>query len=241
MCGVVRDAIIPGQFSVEAGQSAVGDIFNWFAELLGDGDVDASLEEIGKEAAALRPGEHGLLALDWFNGNRSVLVDQRLSGMVLGLTLHTRRHHVLKALVEATAYGARRIIDRIEECGHTLSTIVAAGGLPSHAPWVVQTYADVLGRRIITTRTTQGSALGAAIVAAVAAGEFPSVEAAQDVLVHHLETAHVPAEESRHTYDVLYQQFNAVHDAFAANGPLGSAMKTLLDVRDHRAGAHDGH
>jgi L-ribulokinase len=242
MCGVVRDAIIPGKFSVEAGQSAVGDIFSWFSGgLLGEGDVDAALEEIGVQAAALSPGEHGLLALDWFNGNRSVLVDQRLSGVILGLTLHTSRHHVLKALVEATAYGARRIIDRIEERGHTLSMIVAAGGLPSHAPWMIQTYADVLGREIHTTRTTQGSALGAAIVAAVAVGEFVSIEAAQDALVHHLETPHVPSEASTRAYDVLYAQFNAVHDAFAADGSLGDVMKILLDVRDHPAGAQDGY
>ena len=241
MCGVVRDAIVPGQFSVEAGQSAVGDIFNWFADgLLGRDDVDVALAEIGAEAAALLPGEHGLLALDWFNGNRSVLVDQRLSGLVLGLTLSTRRHHVLKALVEATAYGARRIIDRIEERGNALTTIVAAGGLPTHAPWMVQTYADVLGREIVTTRTAQGSALGAAIVAAVAAGEFASVEAAQDVLVHYLGTSHVPREQDRRTYDVLYAQFVAVHDAFAAGGPLGSVMKSLLDVRDNHTGDSHG-
>ncbi len=239
MCGVVRDAIIPGQFSVEAGQSAVGDTFSWFAEsLLGVDDVETSLQEIGTQAASLAPGQHGLLALDWFNGNRSVLVDQRLSGLILGLTLHTRQHHVLKALVEATAYGARRIVERIEERGNRLTTIVAAGGLPSHAPWMIQTYADVLGREIVTARTTHGSALGAAIIAAVAAGEFASIEAAQDVLVHYLERPHVPTEASR-TYDVLYAQFVAVHDTFASDGILGSVMKTLLDVRDnHSEGGH---
>lgn len=238
MCGVVRDAMIPGQFSVEAGQSAVGDIFTWFVDgVLGQADVDAALDDLGARAAALAPGEHGLLALDWFNGNRSVLVDQRLSGLILGLTLHTADHHVLKALVEATAYGARRIIDRIEESGHQISTIVAAGGLPSHAPWMIQTYADVLGRTIVTTRSTQGSALGAAIVAAVAAGEFDSIEAAQDVLVHHHENPYIPTEASRGTYDQLYAQFTAVHDAFAANGSLGGVMKTLLEIRDQPRGA----
>lgn len=240
MCGVVRDAIIPGQFSVEAGQSAVGDIFNWYAGgLLGVDDIDAALAEIGARAAALGPGEHGLLALDWFNGNRSVLVDQRLSGLVVGITLHTQQHHVLKALVEATAYGARRIIERVEERGTKLTTIVAAGGLPSHGPWMVQTYADVIGREIVTTRTSQGSALGAAIVAAVAAGEFPSIEAAQDVLVHYLQTSHLPTDEARLTYDVLYEQFVAVHDSFSSDGALGGVMKTLLNVRDAHGG--EGH
>ncbi len=242
MCGVVRDAIIPGQFSVEAGQSAVGDIFNWLAGgLLGADDVDARLAELGERAAALDPGEHGLLALDWFNGNRSVLVDQRLTGLVVGLTLHTQAHHVLKALVEATAYGARRIIEQIEERGHALSTIVAAGGLPSHAPWMVQTYADVLGRTILTTRTTQGSALGAALVAAVAAGEFATVQSAQDVLVHYLDTPHEPRADASRTYDRLYREFLGVHDALAADGALAGVMKTLLDVRDEHAGGdqHD--
>jgi L-ribulokinase len=230
MCGVVRDALIPGKISVEAGQSAVGDIFNWFAEkVLGNA---GSLDAVSAKATKLAPGEHGLLALDWFNGNRSVLVDQRLTGAILGLTLHTEPHHILRALVEATAYGARRIVETIEQSGNRLDTIVAAGGLPSHAPWIIQAYADVFGREIITTRTTQGSAMGAAIVAAVAAGEFASVEAAQDTLVHYNDYRYQPDPVSSATYDRLYEQFVLVHDAFAADGQLGGVMKSLLDIRD---------
>ncbi|MCU1524036.1 MAG: araB [Microbacteriaceae bacterium] len=233
MCGMVSDSMVPGKLSIEAGQSAVGDIFNWFADkLAGRSDISAALSELGILAEALQPGEHGLLALDWFNGNRSVLVDQRLSGTIIGMTLHTEQHHVLKALVEATAFGARRIIQSIEDAGAPLDRIVAAGGLPSHAPWMIQTYADILGREVLTARTTQGSALGAAIVSAVAAGEFASIEAAQDVLVHFSDLEYRPDPAKVEVYDRLYEEFVSVHDAFAANGPLGQVMKTLLDVRD---------
>jgi L-ribulokinase len=235
MCGVVLDTVVPGLTTIEAGQSAVGDIFNWWSDvLLGDGrDAGpATLAELGDRAAALVPGAHGLLALDWFNGNRSVLVDQRLTGLILGMTLHTKPHEVLRALVEATAYGARRIIDQVEAGGAPIDTVVAAGGIPTHAPWMIQTYADVLGRDIVVARTSQGSALGAAIVAAVAADEFASVPAAQATLVHFAPDVVRPSAEAAMTYDELYREFVQVHDAFAADGVLGGVMKRVLTVRD---------
>jgi len=233
MCGVVLDTMIPGKITIEAGQSAVGDIFNWWTDvLLADDGEGPGIDALGIRAAALEPGRHGLLALDWFNGNRSVLVDQRLSGLILGMNLHTRAHEVLRALVEATAYGARRIIETVEAGGAPVATVVAAGGLPTHAPWMMQCYADVLGREILIARTSQGSALGAAIVAAVAAGEFATVEAAQDAMVGFREIRYSPNADARVVYDELYASFTAVHDAFAANGLLGSVMKTVLSVRD---------
>ena len=233
MCGVVRDTMIPGQVSIEAGQAAVGDIFNWFADVfLAEAGGDVSLDQLGVEAASIAPGAHGLLALDWFNGNRSVLVDQRLTGLILGLTLHTRPAEVLKALVEATAYGARRILERVEEGSAPIETIVAVGGLPIHAPWLVQNYADVLGRPIVVARTTQGSAFGGGLVAAVAAGVFPTVEVAQDRLVHFRPQIYEPVPGAAAVYDELYAQFVRVHDAFAADGALGGVMKDLLEVRD---------
>lgn len=233
MCGVVADAIIPGMLSVEAGQSAVGDIFNWFAgEFLGSAGATADLSALGEPAAALRAGEHGLLALDWLNGNRSVLVDQRLTGMILGLTLHTEAHHVLRALVEATAFGARRILETVEAGGSSISRVVAAGGLPTHAPWMIQVYADVFGREIVATSSSQGSALGAALVAAVAAGEFSSVEDAQDRLINYRESTFVPDPADAAVYERVYREFTAVHDAFAKQGLLGPVMKNVLDIRD---------
>ena len=234
MCGVVMGSVIPGMLGVEAGQSAVGDIFNWFAEkLVGSKEPERALADLGELAAGLAPGEHGLLALDWFNGNRSVLVDQRLTGLILGLTLQTQQHHILKALVEATAFEARHIIEAMESAGAKLDTIVAAGGLPSHAPWMIQTYSNVLGREILTPRTEQGSALGAAIVASVAAGEFETIEAAQRKLVHFTDLKYTPDPDDVAVYDTLYGEFVAVHDAFSAQGDtLRSVMKTLLNVRD---------
>jgi L-ribulokinase len=224
---------------VEAGQSAVGDIFNWFAEKLVDSsEPDRALADLGERAAQLAPGEHGLLALDWFNGNRSILIDQRLTGLILGLTLQTEQHHILKALVEATAFAARHIIDAMESAGAKLHAIVAAGGLPSHAPWMIQTYSDILGREILIPRTDQGSALGAAIVASVAAGEFESIEAAQEKLVHFTDRRYVPDPDAAATYDTLFGEFVAVHDAFSAHGDdLRNVMKTLLSVRDRAQGA----
>lgn len=233
MCGVVRDALIPGLISVEAGQSAVGDIFNWFTErFLADAGAEIGIAELGARAAELPAGAHGLLALDWFNGNRSVLVDQRLTGLILGFTLHTEPHHVLKALVEATAYGARRILETVEAGGAPITTVVAAGGLPGHAPWIIQNYADVFGREIVVSATTQGSAFGAAVVAAVAAGEFGSVQDAQDTLVHYSAERFAPDPEAAAVYERLYREFTAVHDAFAADGALGAVMKNLLAVRE---------
>ncbi len=233
MCGVVPDAIIPGKISVESGQSAVGDVFNWLGDLLSSNGTPISLGRLGDDAAALAPGEHGLLALDWFNGNRSVLVDQRLTGVVLGLTLHTEPHHLFRALVEATAFGARAIIQTIEDSGSPLTTIVAGGGLPTHAPWMMQCYADVFGREITLARTSQGSALGAGIVASVAAGEFDTIEHAQDVLVHFQEKTYVPDPHAAALYNELYQEFILVHDAFGRrDGALSGVMKTLMNIRD---------
>jgi len=232
MCGVVRDALIPGLISVEAGQSSVGDTFNWFAEhFLAGAGATVGVDQLGEEAALLAPGSHGLLALDWFNGNRSVLVDQRLTGLILGLTLHTEPSHVLRALVEATAFGARRILETVEAHGAPITTVVAAGGLPSHAPWIIQCYADVFGRELVVAGTTQGSAFGAALVAAVAAGEFDSVQAAQDQLVTFGPETFTSNPTAAAVYDQLYAEFAAVHDAFAASGPLGAVMKNVISIR----------
>jgi L-ribulokinase len=233
MCGVVRDALIPGLISVEAGQSAVGDTFNWLTEhfLAGAGAI-VTVDELGREASRLAPGSHGLLALDWFNGNRSILVDQRLTGLIMGLTLHTDPSHVLRALVEATAFGSRRILETVEAQGTPITTVVAAGGIPNHAPWIIQCYADVFGREIIVSGTSQGSAFGAALVAAVAAGEFDSVQAAQDRLVTFRPDSFTSNPHAAAIYEQLYAEFTAVHDAFAANGPLGTVMKNVIAIRD---------
>jgi L-ribulokinase len=233
MCGVVRDSVVPGFIGVEAGQSAVGDIFNWFAQtVLGADEPARALTELGERAASMRAGEHGLLALDWFNGNRSVLVDQRLSGLIVGLTLRSEPHHILRALVEATAFGARRILETVEANGTPIDTVVAAGGLPTNAQWMMQVYADVFGRDITIASTSQGSAHGAAIVAAVAGGHFESIEAAQGALAPAGTDVVRPDTASAAVYDELYADFTTLHDTFAASGALGPIMKRLLDIRD---------
>lgn len=233
VCGVVAGSVLPHEAGVEAGQSAVGDIFSWFADLVGGGGR-RQLAELGEQASRLRPGEHGLVALDWWNGNRSVLVDQRLSGLLVGMTLHTKPHHIYQALIESTAYGARRIVEQIESAGARIHTVVAAGGLPWHNPYLLQTYADVLGRPVRVAATRQGSARGAAMVAAVAAGEFASVAEAQQRLCGFYGDPYLPDPAAQGVYDRLYAQYQRLHDAFGGvdGQPLGAVMKELLDVRD---------
>lgn len=236
MCGVVSDSVVPGFIGVEAGQSAVGDIFNWFAQTVLGADAPAvALSEMGVRAASMRAGEHGLLALDWFNGNRSILVDQRLTGLILGMTLRTESHHILRALVEGTAFGARRILEAVEGNGAPIDTVVAAGGLPTNAPWMMQVYADVLGRDISIASTSQGSAYGAAIVAAVAGGHFDSISAAQHAIAPTGSDVVRPDPSNAAVYDTLYADFTSLHDSFAASGALGPIMKRLLDIRDRSA------
>ena len=179
MCGYVEDGIIPGLFGYEAGQACVGDHFAWFTENC----VPAAYEEAAKQrgisihqlleekAAALSPGESGLLALDWWNGNRSVLVDVDLTGMILGMTLATRPEEIYRALIEATAYGTRMIIETFEANGVPVHEIVATGGLPDRNKLLMQIYADVTGRPLKIAGTRQGGAKGSAMHAAVAAGK----------------------------------------------------------------------
>jgi L-ribulokinase len=155
------------------------------------------------------------------------------------MTLHTKPHHIYQALVEATAFGARRIIEQIEAAGADIHTVVAAGGLPWHNPYLLQTYADVLGRPVRVAATRQGSARGAAMVAAVAAGEFPSVMAAQEKLCDFHGDPYLPREQAQAVYNRLYAQYKQLHDAFGGvdGHPLGDVMKTLLDIRDDAAAA----
>ncbi len=169
ICGIVKGAILPGYYGIEAGQSAVGDIFKWWVEVVCQGDA-ALHAQLTVEAEKLRPGESGLLALDWNNGNRTILVDQRLTGLILGQTLHTTRSEIYRALIEATAFGARAILERIEEDGVPVKTVVCAGGIAEKNPLLMQIYADVTGREMQVAGSSQACALGSAIAASVMAG-----------------------------------------------------------------------
>ncbi len=233
LCGIVPGSILPGFYGLEAGQSAVGDIFNWFVSEIQPGGMGH--EELTTEASKLAPGESGLLALDWLNGNRTVLVDTRLTGAVLGLTLQTTPAELYRAWVEATAFGARVIMERFEEYGQKVEQIINCGGISVKNPLVMQIYADIMGRPLAISRSSQTAALGSAIAGTVAAGAYPSfaeATAAMTALHPHVFT---PDPKSRAVYDKLYALYHQIHDAFGienAREDLSSVMKTLLTIRD---------
>jgi len=247
MCGVVEDGVIPGFYGYEAGQAAVGDLFGWFVEH-GVPPVyheaararGVSLHEVlADAAAALRPGESGLLALDWWNGNRSVLVDADLSGVLLGMTLATEAPEIYRALIEATAFGTRVIIDAFEAGGIAIDGVVACGGLPDRNPLLMQIYADVTGRSWRVAASSQTPALGSAMFAAVAAGReaggYATIEAAADSMAHLRDETFVPNEANRPVYDELYAEYVRLHDLFGRGGD--PALKTLKRIRLGSVGA----
>ena len=183
LCGIVKGSVLPGYYGLEAGQSAVGDIFNWFVNYIQPGGKKAgSHEALSARAAKLAPGESGLLALDWNNGNRTILVDQLLTGALVGQTLYTTPAEIYRALIEATAFGALTIINRFEEYGVKIGQIVNCGGIAEKSPLVMQIYADVTGRPMKVSRSAQTCALGAAIAAAVVGGAHPDFPSAQKAM-----------------------------------------------------------
>lgn len=233
ICGIVKGAILPGFYGIEAGQSAVGDIFKWWVEVVcqGDGSLHG---ELTREASALRAGQSGLLALDWNNGNRTILVDPMLTGLLLGQTLYTTRAEIYRALIEATAFGARAIIERIREYGVPVENVVCAGGIAEKSPLAMQIYADITGCTIRVAGSSQACALGAAVAAAVLAGVHPNFPEAQKAMTSLKEVAYVPAPESRKIYDQLYALYRDIHDAFGGvtkSADLSQVMKTLIKIK----------
>ena len=232
LCGIVPESVLPGQFGLEAGQSGVGDVFNWFVQRVQPAGHDH--ETLTKEAEALKPGQSGLLALDWFNGNRTVLVDQRLSGMLLGMTLATPPAHIYRALIEATAFGARVIIERFEEFGVSIDRVVNCGGISAKNTLVMQVYADILNRPMMLSRSTQTCALGSAMAGAVVAGAHPDFQSATNAMTAVQDAVFHPIPENVAVYETLFGLYRRLHDAFGRQGQddLSDVMKTLLDVRD---------
>ncbi|MFI7641788.1 ribulokinase [Nonomuraea sp. NPDC049400] len=224
MCGVVRDGIVPGLWGYEAGQSAVGDIFAWFVDNFG-GDLDH--ERLTALAEKQAVGEHGLVALDWFGGNRSVLVDHNLSGVIIGQTLATKPEDVYRALIESTAFGARMIVETFEKSGVPVEEFVVAGGLLKNR-FLMQVYADVLRRPLSVIGSDQGPALGSAIHAAVAAGAYPGIEEAAAAMGKRTEAAYVPDEARADAYDRLYAEYRGLHDFFGD----GKMLHTLRAIRN---------
>jgi L-ribulokinase len=235
LCGIVPGSILPGYYGLEAGQSAVGDIFNWFVSHIQPGGEQAgSHERLTAAAAKLRPGESGLLALDWNNGNRTVLVDQRLSGLLLGQTLYTTPAEIYRALIEATAFGALTIINRFEEYGVKVEQVVNCGGIAEKNPVVMQIYADVTGRPMKVSRSGQTCALGAAIAGAVVGGAHPDFESAQRCMTGLKARVHAPDPARHRVYRELYGLYRELHDAFGTTqwkGNLHGVMKRLIEIR----------
>jgi L-ribulokinase len=242
VCGIVEGSVVPGFYGIEAGQSGVGDIFLWFVNTLVPDrygrTTDEQFASLEKSAACLLPGESGLLALDWNNGNRTILVDVRLTGLLIGQTLHTQPHEIYRALLEATGFGALAIIDRIEEYGVRVEEVVNCGGLAVRNPLLMQIYADITGRAMKISRSEQTPALGAAIFAAVAAGTesggYRTVEEAQKAMVGTGKSFQ-PVEANHRTYVQLYALYRQLHDAYGTrqwSGHMFNLMKELLDIRD---------
>ncbi len=244
MCGVVDGGVTPGLWGYEAGQSGVGDIFNWFvtnavpaAYAEEAADRGLSVHELLTEKAATQAvGEHGLVALDWHSGNRSVLVDHELSGLVLGLTLTTRPEDIYRALIEATAFGTRTIVETFNASGVPVREFVAAGGLLKNE-FLMQVYADVLNMPISVITSAQGPALGSAIHAAVAAGAYPDIHAASAAMGGIQRDAHLPDPERAAAYDAVYAEYRTLHDYFGRGG--NEVMRRLRSIRRaaHAGGA----
>jgi len=234
LCGIVPGSILPGDYGLEAGQSAVGDIFNWFVSF-----VQGDHETLSRDAEKILPGESGLLALDWHNGNRTVLVDQRLTGLILGLTLHSSPAEVYRSLVEATAFGARVIMERYEEYGAKVNRVVNCGGISLKSPLVMQIYADVLNRDMEISRSTQTGALGSAIAGAVVAGKenggYENYDEAVKNMTGVLDTKYTPIQKNVDVYNKLYSLYKELHDIYGTrdfSGNLYHVMKNLLEIRD---------
>lgn len=240
IAGVVEDGIVPGLFGYEAGQAGAGDIFAWFVEQAVPPPYHeeaarrgVSLHDVlAERAAAQRPGQHGLLALDWWNGNRSVLVDAELSGLLIGATLATKPEDIYRALIEATAFGTRLIIEAFTDQGLAVDSIVAGGGLAKN-PMLMQIYADITGRELAVAGSPQPSALGAAMLGAVAAGpeagSYATLAEAAARMAPPPSHVYRPVAEHRPVYDVLYAEYRRLHDTFGRG--QNNVMKVLRRLR----------
>lgn len=250
MCGVVEDGLIPGLMGYEAGQSCVGDLFGWFVdncvpaayarEAAANG---AGLHQLlTQKAQALRAGQSGLIALDWWNGNRSVLVDVDLTGMLVGMTLLTRPEEIYRALIEATAFGTRTIFNTFEQSGLAIRRLYACGGISRKNPFIMQVYADVLGREIRVARSRQNSALGSAMFGAVAAGParggYGSIEQAAQEMGGAVESVYRPDGRNHEIYSLLYAEYKRLHDYFGRGAD--SPIKQLKQIRVQSAQPSSG-
>ena len=232
ICGYVKDGVIPGLYTYEAGQAGVGDIFDWFVKNCVPASYTGEAKEKGisihkllrEKASKLEVGESGLLALDWWNGNRSVLVNSNLTGMILGMTLGTKPEEIYRALIEATAYGLKVIVEQYEKSGIAIESICAAGGIAQKDEMMMQIYADVLDRDIRIAGSTQAGALGSAIYAAVAANIYTDVKTAAKKLSKSDVKLYKPIKENVMTYKMLYKEYKILHYYFGKENMVMERM-----------------
>ncbi|MHC4479498.1 MAG: ribulokinase [Planctomycetota bacterium] len=244
LCGIVPESILPDFYGLEAGQSAVGDIYNWFVNYLQPGGKEhGSHEALTAGAEQIKPGGSGLLGLDWHNGNRTILVDQRLTGLLVGLTLHTTPAEIYRALIESTAFGARVIMERFEEYDSKVERVVNCGGISIKNPLVMQIHADVMGRTMEVSRSTQTCALGAAMAGAVVAGSkgggHDDFDQAIDAMTGVMDQRYEPDADHVEVYDRLFSLYRRLHDVYGTTGcsdNLYDLMKELQNIRDEVRG-----
>ena len=232
--GIASDSIVPGYHGIEAGQSAVGDIFAWFVEKLCEGS-SALHEELSQSMSRLQAGESGLVALDWLNGNRCVIADSELTGQMFGISLHTTRAEMYRAWVEATAFGARVILERLADSGVGVREIICCGGVAARNPVLMQIYADITGCVLWVADSDESCALGSAIAAATASGDFADIPAAQNVMSAARGAKYSPVEASSLVYDKLYRVYRQLHDAAGLGKPL-DLRATLYQLKEIQQG-----
>jgi L-ribulokinase len=242
MCGTVEDGVVPGLWGYEAGQSAVGDIFAWFFEngVPEHAARDArkrkvtNIQWLEQRAAALEPGQSGLLALDWWNGNRSILVDVDLTGVLMGMTLSTKAEEIYRALLESTAFGTRQIVEAFESRGVAVENLYACGGLPERNKLLIQIYADVTGREIKLAKQLQtcpalGSAMHGAVAAGSEAGGYASIFEAAQHMAHVQKLTYKPNRARHEIYNRLFKEYQTLHDYFGRGA--NDVMKRLKALR----------
>jgi L-ribulokinase len=240
--GVVKDGIVPGYYGVEAGQAAVGDIVNWYVknQQFGSEYSEERLhEELTDRARQLQAGESGLLALDWHNGNRNVLMDPQLSGLIIGYTLQTAPQEIYRTLIESTGFGARAIIDRLKEYGVPVDEIICCGGIAEKNDLFMKIYANIMNQPIKIARSLQAPAFGAAICAAVAAGKtaggYDTLTDAIERMTGVRSTVFTPNPEAVKIYDKLYELYMKLHNIYGTKDErdnLFSVMKKLIEIRE---------
>lgn len=243
ICGVVEDGILPGYYGYEAGQTAVGDIYDWFVSNLAPYEyVTEALERnvtifdvMNEKAAKIKPGCSGLLALDWWNGNRSILVDSELSGLIIGLTLHTKPEEIYRAIIEATAFGTRLIVEDFINNGVDIKNMFACGGLSRKSKTVMQIFSDVLGMEIKISASNQTSALGASMYGAVAAGTqrggYDNIFEAAKKMSRIRPESYKPDMKNHKIYTRIFEEYKKLHDLFGRSGL--EVMKVLKTIKNN--------